>query len=260
MSLALSLAFFISGHGYAAYRKTLGKGLGLGVTSEKLFLEVIDLTLPYIKDILEETCDDAKHRMKQVSSDQIGCWSRAVTCCDGCWLIRGHFSDNCNFVIKNYITGALVYYGQLPMRDADRICDEELWQGAAKSSEGYLSQILWATAKDQGLKVGINWHDADSSSAKGFRYSFPNEQESKVMLCGSHVGRAHGKRLEELKTMSSLSEGFIALHKSDFPAVKSVKCCCAGKKHTFAAKKDNLFVVVLARALYKMASGNITVH
>ena len=142
VSLALSLAFFISGHGYAAYRKTLAKGLGLGVTSEKLFLEVIDLALPYIKDILDETCDEAKHRMKQVSSDQIGCWSTAVTCCDGCWLIRGHFSDNCTFVIKNYITGALLSYGQLPMRDADRICDEELWQGAAKSSEGYLSQIL----------------------------------------------------------------------------------------------------------------------
>ena len=176
--------------------------------------------------------------MKQVSSDQTSCWSRAVTCCDGCRLIRGHFSENCTFVIKNYITGALLYYGHLPMRDADRICDEELWQGAAKSSEGYLSQILWATAKDQGLKVAINWYDADSSSAKGFRYAFPNEQESKVMLCGSHVGRAHGKRLEELKTMSSFSEGFIALHKSDFPAVKSVKCCCAGKKHTFVAKKD----------------------
>ena len=238
VSLALSLAFFISRHGYAAYRKTLGKGLGLGVTSEKLFLEVIDLALPYIKDILDETCDDAKHQMKQVSSDQTGCWSRAVTCCDGCRLIRGHFSENCTFVIKSYITGALLYYGHLPMRDADRICDEELWQGAAKSSEGYLSQILWATAKDQGLKVAINWYDADSSSAKGFRYAFPNEQESKVMLCGSHVGRAHGKRLEELKTMSSFSEGFIALHKSDFPAVKSVKCCCAGKKHTFVAKKD----------------------
>lgn len=55
---------------------------------------------------------------------------------------------------------------------------------------------------------------------------------------GVTFGRAHGKRLEELKTMSSLSEGFIALHKSDFPAVKSVKCCCAGKKHTFVAKKD----------------------
>ena len=43
VSLALSLAFFISGHGYASYRKTLGKGLGLGVLSDKPFLEAIDL-------------------------------------------------------------------------------------------------------------------------------------------------------------------------------------------------------------------------
>ena len=100
VSLALSLAFFISGHGYASYRKTLGRSLGLGVTSEKPFLEVIDLALPHIKDMLDKMCDDAKHQMKQLSSDQIGSWSRAVTCCDGCWRIRGHFSQNCTFVMK----------------------------------------------------------------------------------------------------------------------------------------------------------------
>ena len=127
VSLALSLAFFISGHGYAAYQKTLAKGLGLGVTSDKPFLEVIELALPYVKDILDEMCDDAKHQMKQVSSDQIGCWSRAVTCCDGCWLIGGHSSENCTFVIKNYITGAFLYYEHSSMRDENRICDEELW-------------------------------------------------------------------------------------------------------------------------------------
>ena len=127
VSLVLSLAFFISGHGYAAYQKTLAKGLGLGVTSDKPFLEVIELALPYIKDILDEMCDDATHQMKQVSSDQISCWSRAVTCYDGCWLIGGHFSENCTFVIKNYITGAFLYYGHSSMRDANRICDEELW-------------------------------------------------------------------------------------------------------------------------------------
>ena len=33
-SLALSLGFFISGHGYAGYRKTLGRVLGLGILSE----------------------------------------------------------------------------------------------------------------------------------------------------------------------------------------------------------------------------------
>ena len=67
VSLALSLAFFISGHGYAGYRKTMGKYLGLGITSEKPFLEVIDIALPYIKAILDEMCDDAKHQMKQLN-------------------------------------------------------------------------------------------------------------------------------------------------------------------------------------------------
>ena len=199
VSLALSLAFFISGQGYASYRKTLGRGLGLGVTSEKPFLEVIDLALPHIKEILDEMCHDAKDQMKELPPEQIGSWSRAVTCCDGCWLIRGHFSQNCTFVIKNYITGALLYYGHLSMRGADRICDEELWEGTAKSAEGHLSQVLWAKAKEEDLKIEVNWQDADSSSAKGFRYSFSNEQESKIMLCGGHVGRAHGKRWRTLK-------------------------------------------------------------
>ena len=49
VSLALSLSFFISGQGYASYQKTLGKDLGLGVVSEKPFLEVVDLALPYIR-------------------------------------------------------------------------------------------------------------------------------------------------------------------------------------------------------------------
>ena len=238
VSLALSLAFFISGHGYASYRKTLGRSLGLGVTSEKPFLEVIDLALPHIKDMLDEMCDDAKHQMKQLSSDQIGSWSRAVTCCEGCWLIRRHVSQNCTFVIKNYITSALLYYGHLSMRGADRICDEDLWEGTAKSAEGHLSQKLWAQAKEEGMKVEINWQDADSSSAKGFRYSFSNEQESRMMLCGGHVGRAHGKKLEEIKGMSTFTPAFIALHKSKFPGMESVKCSCAGKKHTFVATRN----------------------
>ena len=62
--MALPLAFFTSGHGYASYRKTLGTGLGLGVTSEKPFLEVIDCALPHIKNMLDEICDDAKQNMK----------------------------------------------------------------------------------------------------------------------------------------------------------------------------------------------------
>ena len=52
------------------------------------------------------------------------------------------------------------------------------------------------------------------------------------------VGRAHGKKLEKLKGMSTFSPVFIALHKSKFPAVESVKCSCAGKKHTFVATRN----------------------
>ena len=52
--------------------------------------------------MLDEMCEDGKEKMKELLADQIGSWSRAVTCCDGCWLIRGHFSQNCTFVIKNF--------------------------------------------------------------------------------------------------------------------------------------------------------------
>lgn len=100
------------------------------------------------------------------------------------------------------------------MRGADRICNEELCQGTAKAAEGHLAQVLWAKAKEEGLKVEVNWQDADSSSAKGFRYSLANEQESRMMLCGGHVGRAHGKKLQDLQKMSSFSSTFISLHKS----------------------------------------------
>ena len=65
-------------------------------------------------------------------------------------------------------------------RGADKICDEELWQGAAK-------------AKEDGLKVEVNWQDGDSSSAKELWYSFDYKLESKIMLCGGHIGRAHSK-------------------------------------------------------------------
>ena len=152
MSLALSLAFFISGHGYASYRKTLGRGLGLGILSDKLFLDVIDLAFPHIKDILDDMCEEEKEYLKALAPTQLGSWSRGVMTCDGCWQIRGHFSQNCTFVIKKFLTGGLLYYGHLSMRGADTICNEELWEGTSKAAEGHLAQVLWAKAKEKGFK------------------------------------------------------------------------------------------------------------
>ena len=105
VSLALSLAFFISGHGYGSYRKMMGRGLGLGVISDKPFLDVINLAFPHIRDILDEMCEQEKEYMKALPPDQLGSWSRAVTTCDGCWQIRGHFSQNCTFVVKKLFDG-----------------------------------------------------------------------------------------------------------------------------------------------------------
>ncbi|KAK3732460.1 hypothetical protein QZH41_014903, partial [Actinostola sp. cb2023] len=59
--------------------------------------------------------------------------------------------------------------------------------------------VLWAKAKEEGMNVVVNWQDADSSSAKGFRYSYHDETESKIMLCAGHVGRAHGNKLQDLQ-------------------------------------------------------------
>ena len=86
---AVRTYFFIGGHGYGSYRKTMGRGLGLGVISDKPLLDVIDLAFPHIRDILDQMCEKEKEYIKAVPSDQLGSWSHAVTTCDGCSKRRG---------------------------------------------------------------------------------------------------------------------------------------------------------------------------
>ena len=57
----------ISGHGYAGYRKTLGRSLGFEIVSKKPYLEVINLALPHIKEISDEIC-----------RGEMGSWSRGM--------------------------------------------------------------------------------------------------------------------------------------------------------------------------------------
>ena len=116
--------------------------------------------------------------------------------------------------------------------------------------------MLWAKAKEEGLKVEVNWLDADSSSAKGFRQSYSNEQESRIMLCGGNVGRAHRKKLEELKTKSSFSSAFIALHKREFPSIESVKCRYVSKNHTLVAARNKPVRGCISPSLIQNAKQN----
>ena len=117
------------------------------------------------------------------------------------------------------------------MKGSDPIISDELYQGTAKSAEGYLAGILFEKAKDEGCEIEVNWQDQDSSSEKSFRAVYTSETSARVMKCGGHVGRGHANALKELKSKKYFDSGYIAKHKDEFPAVEQVACKCKGKRH-----------------------------
>lgn len=196
VSYALRLAAFASGVGFAGYRSIFGRNLGMRITTDKMFNQVITEAYPHITAMLDEVCMMGKEEMKSLPSEQLGSWNRAVTTSDGCWHIRGFFSQNATFIIRNWLTGALLWYGHACMRGSDSMISDELYSGTAKSAEGYLAGILFGQAKEEGCHVEINWQDQDSSSEKAFRSVYSSNTSSRVMKCGGHVGRAHEKALK----------------------------------------------------------------
>ena len=211
VSLALGLCFLIWGHGYPLYHKILKLGLGIQTLAYGNFYNIMKLAHPFVKSILDEICELGKNQMKAKDPSQLGSWKKAVKTSDSCWLIRGHHSQccTCTFVIVNFLRGCTLYYGHACMRGSNSISDSELWEGTAKAAEGHLAEVCFTKAKEEGMVVAINWQDAESSSAKSFRYVFPEGSLSRIMLCGVHVGRAHGNNLTEYKSKKSLDQSFI---------------------------------------------------
>ena len=76
----------------------------------------------------------------------------------------------------------------------------------------------------------FNWQDADSLSAKSFRYVFPDGSLSRIMLCGGHVGRSHANNLKDYKSKKSVEQSFIASKLKDYPQLKTAKCERAGER------------------------------
>lgn len=101
----------------------------------------------------------------------------------GAGTSEGFFSQNSTFVIRNWLTGALLWYGHVCMRGSDPI-DDQLYEGTAKSAEGYLAGICFEKGKDEGCVIEINWQDQDSSSEKSFRSVYGSETSARVMKCG----------------------------------------------------------------------------
>ena len=227
-SLAVSLAFLLTGHTHSGYHNTLARGLGIPVLHRTTFYDVVKDAYLYIKRILNKVCFLAKNEMKEKHNTTLGSWHRAVTTADGCWLTRGHFSQICTFIIKNYMRNNILWYGHLCMRGGDDVIDEPLWPGTSKAAEGHLAATLFGKAKEEGCKIEINWQDSDSSSAKSVRVVFPSTH---IMYCAVHVGRAHTHRLTDMRAKKSFTEAFIKQHK-DRPEVATVRCCCSGRNHS----------------------------
>ena len=106
---------------------------------------------------------------------------------DGAWHTRGHFSKNGSFIIKNYLTGGLLWYGHKCMKGGDDIIEEDLYKGTAKSMEGVLADQCYEQAKAEGYKVNTVWQDGDSTSATVVSKHHPTAK----------VGCAHTNNLKE---------------------------------------------------------------
>ncbi len=98
----------LTGHMHSGYHNALGHGLGIPVWQRKHFYQILKDAHAYIKKMLDEICACAKEEMKALPADEQGSWENAVPTADGCWLTRGHFSQNCTF-IKIYLNTILWY-------------------------------------------------------------------------------------------------------------------------------------------------------
>ena len=143
VSLSLRVAALISGIGFAGYDKLFKRHLGMHTVTDKQFYATIEMCYPHVKDMLDEICEIGKDEMKAIADTELGCWRRAVTTSDGAWHIHGFFSQNSTFVIRNFLTGAILWYGHASMRGSDSLIEEDLYEGTAKSAEGFLAVVLF---------------------------------------------------------------------------------------------------------------------
>ena len=176
-----------------------------------------------VESMLDEVCEVAKQEMRDVKESQLGSWKNAVTVADCTWQTRGWHSKNATFTIRNYLTGALLYYHHLCQKGRDEVIEEELYRGTSKSSEGFAARVTFQKAKKEGMHVVVHWQDADSSSAKAVNDVF---SDAKIMICGGHAGRAHRKILELRQKIKKAPQRILNRYKSSYPQLGKLTCKC----------------------------------
>ena len=138
IKLAVQVAFITAGCTHATYVKALQHVLGIRPVSAPTFMRTIETLHPIVKQMVDEMCEREKQRMRRMDPSTLGSWKKAVTCADGTWMTRGFHSKNATFSIRNYNTGALLYYKHICQRGRDtlgalqrhlQICRKILCQG-----------------------------------------------------------------------------------------------------------------------------------
>ena len=109
---------------------------------------------PIVKQLVDDISEEAKNDRKAMDQTQLGSWSRAVTSADGTWMTRGYHSKNATLSIRDYLTGALLYYVHLCQKGRDKVIQEDLYQGTSKAAEGYGARLTLKKAKEEGLCIG----------------------------------------------------------------------------------------------------------
>ena len=214
-SLSIALAFLLTGHVHTGYHRTLGQGLGIPSHHRNTVYTVVKDAYANIQRMLQEICERAKAEMKEMPAEELGNWPNAVTTADGCWLTRGHFSQNFTFIVMNYLKNTILWYGHLCMCGSYDVVEEPLYPGTAKSAEGHLAGKLFQQAREEG------WQDSESSSAKAITDVYPSVS---IMHCAGHVGRAHSHRLTDFKAKKTFTKTYKAHHVVKHPSVTSVTC------------------------------------
>ena len=170
--MATQVAFISAGCTHATYKIVLDI-LGISAVSFEAFMSTILKMHPVVEGMVTEMCDREKARMKAMDQTKLSSWSKAVTCADGTWQTRGFHSKNGTFTIRNYDTGALLYFTHLCQKGRDKTITSEIYKGTSKSMEGNGATQLTRKPKEEGLNIKVHWQDADSSASKHVKEYYP---------------------------------------------------------------------------------------
>ena len=218
VSKILQVATICSGTSYAIYKKMFHHVLGMHTVSDSVFFGTIKEMYPHVKDILDGICLEARKEMQDMDQKQLGSWRRAVTCGDAVWLTRGSFSRNCTYTVRNYLTGALLYYYHICQKGSDDLCEDEIYEGTSKAAEGFGANEVFKLMVTDQMNVECHIQDGDSTSGNVVLTHFPL---CRVLRCGNHVAKNHAIKLDKLRKLKQMTtdDGV------------EVECCCKGKRH-----------------------------